>query len=390
MLKRLLTQNKDISIVSSYYRRKYVFGSGKLFVVIVFLVISGYAIGAEPNLHRGEIENAKFVIAVPDKFNGKLLLILHGRRKKYISYIDNTNGLRLLTKKVPLYANLNLKDRVYEKLLQQGWMLATTSYRRNGYIIEDAMVDTDNLADYIAQKYGRPERVILQGSSMGGMIATRLAERKDGLERYDGFVCIGAALSITERFPDIRFKPLKPILFLSNQSEITDPTIYCLRCPNNNLMPALWGIIRDGHCNVFPWEHLEAINAMDRWLDMKDIDRFRNATQVLNIQSDADFINGRGHAKVIALQPVYGNIITEFVAEDMERLGISLGERFLFGYGDKKFHVLYSKGYKNVKMGEWVAIMSKGRLVVARNHANAGETLKSKSGDIIWISKVKK
>ena len=56
-------------------------------------------------------------------------------------------------------------------------MVATTSYRRNGMIVGDAIADLDALRAYIVTAYGELDRVILEGESMGGLIVTIMAER---------------------------------------------------------------------------------------------------------------------------------------------------------------------------------------------------------------------
>jgi alpha-beta hydrolase superfamily lysophospholipase len=78
-------------------------------------------------------------------------------------------------------------------------MVATTSYRRNGLIVGDAIADLDALRAYIARAYGEPERVILEGESMGGLIVTIMAERDKG--PYDGAVVFDATLYIKEATP---------------------------------------------------------------------------------------------------------------------------------------------------------------------------------------------
>ena len=62
-------------------------------------------------------------------------------------------------------------------LLDEGWLVATTSYRRNGPIVADAMADLDALRAHIAATLGEPQRVLLAGDSMGGLIVTLMAER---------------------------------------------------------------------------------------------------------------------------------------------------------------------------------------------------------------------
>ena len=167
----------------------------KTLLGILILLSSRCAVYGEPILDTGEIEGAKYTIVVPKAWNRKLLLIAHGYRKEYFIQIDDANDFKLLKKKVPLYTDLDPREMVYKQILHQGWMLATTSYRRNGYIINDAMLDLDNLLNYIIKIYGKPSRVIMQGFSMGGLIGMCLAEREDKLQFYDGFILIGASTS---------------------------------------------------------------------------------------------------------------------------------------------------------------------------------------------------
>ena len=88
-------------------------------------------------IDSGSVEGAKYQIAISPRHNGKLLLYAHGYRPK----------------EQPLTANLSITTEVNAALLKTGWMLAITSYRRNGWIIDDAMADLDNLYKIIASKY---------------------------------------------------------------------------------------------------------------------------------------------------------------------------------------------------------------------------------------------
>ena len=47
-------------------------------------------------------------------------------------------------------------------------MLAITSYRRNGWIIDDAMTDLDNLYRIIASRYGTPQRTVVYAQKARG------------------------------------------------------------------------------------------------------------------------------------------------------------------------------------------------------------------------------
>jgi pimeloyl-ACP methyl ester carboxylesterase len=347
--------------------------------IVIVLLFSGTAATSGVTLETGGIEGAKFAIAVPKIWEGKLLLIAHGLRHE----------------DAPLLADVNVKDEAYAALLRQNWIVAITSYRRNGWIIEDAMLDLDNLLRHITETRGKPKCVIVQGSSMGGRIAVRLAEReKQHAVHYDGFVAIGAALGVTKE-PDktrkIVFTPHRCILFLSNQNEIGDPTVYALRSPQGEGTPAIWVIVRDGHCNVLPKERLAAIEAMGKWLETGEVDRFRNATmQPDKVESVAEFRDGWAYAEILGISPVYGNFNTAFLKEDVEKLGIEKGERFLFRFGNKTFEPLYGTTYGDVERGDWIAfLLANGRLRIARNFADASKTAGCGEGDTVCIARKK-
>jgi len=60
--------------------------------------------------------------------------------------------------------------------MKQGWIVAMTSYRREGLIVADAMKDVNNLRNFICNEQGYPYWVLLEGRSMGGAIVTYIAE----------------------------------------------------------------------------------------------------------------------------------------------------------------------------------------------------------------------
>ena len=62
--------------------------------------------------------------------------------------------------KAPLVAELNPEHLACRTLLDEGWVVATTSYRRNGMIIRDAITDLENLRAHIAATCGEPRQVI--------------------------------------------------------------------------------------------------------------------------------------------------------------------------------------------------------------------------------------
>ena len=115
----------------------------------------------------------------------------------------------------------------------------------------------------------------------------------------------------------------------------------------------------------------------------------RGATmQPDKLKSVSDFRDGSAYGKILEVHPVYGNFITEFVKEDMEKLSISKGERFLFKFGEKTFEPLYGTSYGDVPRGEWIAFhVANGCLRIARNFANASETAGCGKGDTVCIAR---
>lgn len=219
---------------------------------------------------RGMIEGAEFSIHVPKAtWNRRVLIFAHGHRCEGTgtSTVD-------LDPQHPFYQH---------SLLERGWLVAATSYRRDGVIIRDAMEDIDNLRAEVVRRFGEPDCVILEGRSMGGAICTLLAERerKRDLERasivawpdednsdnaddlemmassengigdaadphdttlasqsastskvpsscapvrlYHGVLAVGAALNVDRRFeesaPEFTYRPGIPCMFVSNVGE---------------------------------------------------------------------------------------------------------------------------------------------------------------------------
>jgi hypothetical protein len=103
-----------------------------------------------------EIEGAKIRIAVPKVWHLGLIIFCHGHRREGIE----------------LQADLDPEEESFKKLLQDGWMISMTSYRKQGTIIKEALLDVNNLREYVINKFEKPSIVILEGRSMGGCIAT--------------------------------------------------------------------------------------------------------------------------------------------------------------------------------------------------------------------------
>lgn len=354
-----------------------------LLCLLAFLPLAR-PLAAEVALERGEIGGAKFALARPERWNRGLLLLAHGLRSE-----DR-----------PLVADLFPEHLAYRTLLEEGWMIAKTSYRRNGLIVADAIDDLDALRAHIAQKYGAPQRVLLEGESMGGLIVTLMAEREPhAVPQYHGAIAIGAALHVREPNAPLglNLQPRIPLIFLTNQSELEGPRHYVSaelpRLPS--LAPALFRVSRDGHVNVNQHERLAALRALNGWLD-----RGRHA--VPPPAANAPYFDatvpaepqpsqvvphpdGRGFdARVVEVSAVFGNVFVNAQPTDFAAAGIERMTYCQVKVGEMKFRVLHGRDFGSVKRGEWVAFANAdGFYWLARNYADAAATAQLAVGDTV-------
>ena len=329
---------------------------------------------ASPQISTGTLAQAKYVVAAPAKWNGYLLMLAHGYRPA----------------DAPLSADFDVESRLCKGLLADGWIIASSSYRRNGRIIRDAVADIDALRRHVASEFGQPKRTFVIGPSMGGAIGAMIAETR--APDYDGVVAIGAALTMHDELNpyQLTHRPQMPVLFLTNQSELAKPTAYVERAAAAPDHPAvIWVVKRDGHCNVNFAETRAALDALVQCARTGRLESNNDATvSLLELPSVAIHKDGRAYATVTGISESFGNIYTQFVSADLQRLGITPGSYFVVGKGDKAFKVQLGKTYSDVPRGQWVAfIAAEGTLKIARNFENASKTLTCKPGDRIFIAK---
>ncbi len=122
----------------------------------------------------GEINGAPYRIRVPDNWNGTLLLFAHGYRDKadHPGEIDNRN------------ADVAPSAALEAPLLAQGFALAGTAYKDNGWAVGDGIQDAKNLAVFFRDNVAKPQRTILWSVSLGTFITFKSMEQFNGI--YDG------------------------------------------------------------------------------------------------------------------------------------------------------------------------------------------------------------
>ena len=136
---------------------------------------------AAPLELSGEIQGAPYRIRVPEVWNGTLLIFAHGYRDKadHPGEIDNRN------------ADVAPNAALEAPLLAQGFALAGTAYKDNGWAIEDAIQDVKNLAVFFRENVARPQRTIIVAASLGTFVGYKSMEQFNGI--YDGALCLCSA-----------------------------------------------------------------------------------------------------------------------------------------------------------------------------------------------------
>ncbi len=123
--------------------------------------------GQPTTVRQGTHEHAAFIIEVPPDWNGELVMWAHGfRGNGTVLFVDPPGfGLR-------------------QRLLDQGYAWAASSYAGNGYDIRTGVLSTKALADLFGTTFDRPDRTYITGVSMGGHIIGRSLEQFP--RYYDG------------------------------------------------------------------------------------------------------------------------------------------------------------------------------------------------------------
>ncbi len=106
----------------------------------------------------GQYEGGIYKIEIPDNWNGELVLYAHG-------FVSNA-GAQGSTLRVG-------NSPIREHQIKEGYAWAASSYRCNGYVPGQGLLDTMALTDLFTKANGgrAPQRTYLTGTSMGGHVA---------------------------------------------------------------------------------------------------------------------------------------------------------------------------------------------------------------------------
>ncbi|MBC7267819.1 MAG: hypothetical protein H5T76_03710, partial [Streptomyces sp.] len=150
------------------------------------------ALAGKATCYTGQDANgAHYAIAVPDDWNGSLVVHAHGGP----DLGDASDPAR----------SLDDLGR-WDVMVDQGYAWAGSAYRRGGYGTRMAAADTENVRRVFVSAFGEPERTYLHGQSWGGDVAAKVAEvYGQGEDRpYDGALLTNGVLAGGSRGYDYR------------------------------------------------------------------------------------------------------------------------------------------------------------------------------------------
>ncbi len=113
------------------------------------------------------VTGALYKIWMPEDWNGELVVFAHG----YVSPFEPVD--------IP-ESQFTLSDGTYlpDIVTDMGYALATTSYRANGFVVQEGIIDLVELVFKFKEMFPDPEHTYLVGGSEGGLITIKSLEMK--------------------------------------------------------------------------------------------------------------------------------------------------------------------------------------------------------------------
>jgi hypothetical protein len=144
--------------------------------IVALLGALTLAAAAAAATFEGEHSGANYKIVVPDTWNGTLVVLAHGYRDKadHPGEVDNTSAMD---------AGFTA---IANGLAAEGYAVAATSYRDNGWAVKESIHDITALRARFNGLVGKPETALLMGFSLGSFVTAKLAEQRGGL--FDGYL----------------------------------------------------------------------------------------------------------------------------------------------------------------------------------------------------------
>ena len=351
----------------------------KLRLIFCLSILSFLTPSNAQNRITGDIDGVEYIIDIPQEETGKVMFIARGFRPDFF----------------PVSAVYEVGTRFYQQMLEDGWTIASTAFRTNDWVVAEGAKDILDLQAFIESEIHPISKSIIYGETMGGGVAVWLAENKP--ETFDGVLCLGAHLfeapgtegaDSGELAAVFNVAPQLPIVFLANGEEMRSSQTYIDNVSKSRYRPISYYVERSGHVNVNSAERLAAMADLFKLIDGKPVKTIQDGTIQLSPESKAARGESSIGGNVRLLRPLYGNIYTNFVPDDLKAIDIELSDTFAIHHKASTHKVTYAKAYSDVPYGEWVAFVDlEGYVQISRNYANAADTIGAQVGDPLLITK---
>ena len=132
-----------------------------------------------PNIktETGTLNNAPYRIDMPDNWNGILLMYYHGYAVEAAKFEKDK------------------PNEIGSGLASLGFAVAQSGYSQYGWVLEQAIPETETLRLYTVAHYGQPKETYVLGHSMGGLLTAATIESYPN--RYDGALALCGLLQPT-------------------------------------------------------------------------------------------------------------------------------------------------------------------------------------------------
>lgn len=327
--------------------------------------------------YTGKIGDSYFIVDLPANATGEVLFLARGYRP---------NSL-------PLSAIYEKETQFFQTLLAEGWTIASPSFAGNRWIMADGAADLIALKKHVATNIIPVKRAYLYAETMGGGIAAWLAEHR--ANEFDGAISLGAHhyAEAQDNVPEnakvadyLPGEPGFPIVLLSNDGEVRSARLYAEKAADSAFPPVLWTVSRAGHVNLNSAERLAGLRAVIEWRESGTRPQNKSAMVTMQPESTAATDSGISAGYITRTRPLYGNIYTSFIANDMQQLGIERGDTFKLTHNNQTLIVTYATTYSDVPLGEWVAFIDpESYIQVSRNYKNATDTIGAVKGDALLL-----
>lgn len=145
-----------------------------LIVTVQLVCWNAPGLSQEGEVHTGDIDGVAFRIQIPGQWNNCLVMYAHGYKPRGVPWTP-------------------LPDVYCDVFLGRGFAVAESGYSRQGWAVEEGILETEKLRQYFVERYGAPDSTFITGHSMGGLIA--LATVESYPESYDGALPICGPLA---------------------------------------------------------------------------------------------------------------------------------------------------------------------------------------------------